>query len=280
MKPRKRRTQIFLLMFLTATSVSVQSADNSAGYHPFLTNKFRLGVGVFTPLKRIKIQVDGTEPNSDIDFNQALDHSDSESIPALSFSWRYSKNWLLAGEYWSVGSRNGTVLTEDIEWEDGKLLAGSFVDSAVDTSIVRVFFGRSFLQDSPSQEFGLGAGLHWLNIKAFIEGDFDDGTSLEFRRENVNADIPLPNIGTWYIYSWSRKWMASASLDWLNVSIGNYSGRLLNGQVGVNYQISEIFGLGLSYSIFDTKIKVDNAGWRGAIETSQRGPLLLLTASW
>ena len=180
----------------------------------------------------------------------------------------------------AVDSRNGAVLEEDIEWEDYKLLAGSFVESGVDTSIARVFLGHSFLQDSPEQEFGLGAGLHWLELQAFIEGDFDDGTSVEFKRENVTAEFPLPNIGAWYIYSWSPKWMVSASLDWLSVSIGDYSGGLLNGQVGVNYQISEIFGLGLSYSIFDTDVDVDKTDWHGSIETSQQGPLVLLTATW
>jgi len=280
MKPRKFQIQIFLLMFLAAATVSAPNAGGPDSYHPFLTSKFRLGIGVFTPLKRFNIQVDGSDPGNEIDFNEALDHKESESTPALSFSWRYSKNWLLAGEYWSVGSRNSAVLPEDIEWEDYKLLAGSFVESEVDTSIVRVFFGRSFLQDSPEQEFGLGAGLHWLEINAFIEGDFDDGTSIEFKRENVSAEFPLPNIGAWYMYSWSPKWMASASLDWLSVSIGAYSGGLLNGQIGVNYQISEIFGLGLSYSIFDTDIDVDKTDWHGAIETSQQGPLLLLTATW
>ena len=82
------------------------------------------------------------------------------------------------------------------------------------------------------------------------------------------------------MYSWSPNRMASASLDWLSVSIGDYSGHLLNAQVGVNYQISETFGLGLSYSAFDLDIDVNKSDWRGAIETSQSGPLVLLTASW
>jgi hypothetical protein len=96
----------------------------------------------------------------------------------------------------------------------------------------------------------------------------------------VNAGVPLPNLGVWYMYSWSPKWVFGARLDWLSVSIGDYSGGLSDLQVGVNYQMSKIFGIGLSYDRFNLNVDATSSDISGQIETGQAGPRLTLTATF
>jgi hypothetical protein len=146
-------------------------------------------------------------------------------------------------------------------------------------SITRIFFGRS-LFTKPGHEFGAGAGIHWIKIDAFIEGEIITGGPNEFHREAVETSLPLPNIGAWYMYSWSPKWLVDARLDWLSASIGNYSGGLWHAQGGIHYQISSTFGIGFAYSNFVLDLDVDESDWHGFIETRQNGPRLELTASW
>ncbi len=269
-----------LLALLLANAVMAQGSKITDNYHPFLSDTFNLGIGAFNTRKNFEIQVDGSAPGDDFDFDQALNLDDSETTLAINFRWRYTENWSLWGQYWAIDSTGGAVLTEDIEWNDQIFQAGTFASAGAKNTIVRIFFGRSFLKNSPGQELGIGAGLHWMEFDAFIEGQVIAGAITEFRRESVSTPIPLPNFGAWYMYSWSPKWVAQARVDWLSVSLGDYSGGLLSGMVGINYQISDAFGLGLSYNSFGIDVDAEGEDLHGRIETSQYGPRISLTASW
>lgn len=269
-----------LLIYLLSGPVSAQVSANP-GYHPFLGDRFNLGIGGFWPDKTFQIRVDGTVPGEQVDIHNDLRHDDSESTLSFNFRWRYGKNWSLWGQYWAIDSQGGSALTEELEWGDSVFQPGSFINAGMNMTVTRVFFGRSFLKNRPGHEFGVGAGFHWMEIDTFIEGQaVTGGNPPAFQRENVEAAFPLPNIGTWYLYSWSPKWVASARLDWLSASIGEYTGGLLNNEIGVNYQVSDTFGVSLAYNNFILDVDVDKPDWRGRVETSQAGIRLSLTASW
>ena len=82
------------------------------------------------------------------------------------------------------------------------------------------------------------------------------------------------------MYSWSPKWVASAHVDWLSVSIGDYSGGLWSASAGINFQAFKNVGFGLSYNNFVLDVDVDKSDWHGKVETRQRGPRLMVTAVW
>ena len=82
------------------------------------------------------------------------------------------------------------------------------------------------------------------------------------------------------MYSWSPKWVALARIDWLSVSIGDYSGSLWSASAGINFQAFKNVGFGLSYNNFDLNVDVDKADWHGQVETRQHGPRLTVTAVW
>ena len=256
------------------------SAQETGDYHPFLSDKFHIGVGIFAPQKSFGIQVDGTVPEESVDFEESLKVDNSESTPVMDFRWRFGEKWSFSGQYWKVDSQGSSTLTEDVEWEDLVFKEGSFVNAGVDMTVARLFFGRTMMS-GPRYEFGLGAGLHWMEVGAFLEGEviLEDGGT-DFQRGNVDASFPLPNVGAWYMYSWSSKWVATVRADWLSVSIGDYSGSLWSASGGINYQAFKNVGFGLSYSNFDLNVDVDKNDWHGQVETRQHGPILSVTAVW
>jgi hypothetical protein len=83
-----------------------------------------------------------------------------------------------------------------------------------------------------SDKFNLGVGLHWMNMDTYIEGEIlvNDGDT-EFYRGEASATFPSPDIGFWYMYSWSPKWLFQANADWLAATIGDYSGSLWDASV-------------------------------------------------
>jgi len=265
---------VFFLVSVSAGVASAQESGSSGKYHPFLSDNFQIGLGVYQPNYDHKI---GANPNTGGSPGESLDAPDSLSVGLLSFRWRYTKNWSFQGNYWDVDSESEHFLTESFEFEDEVFEAGLFVKAGVDTSITRLFWGRSFFR-RPSTDWGVGLGLHWLDIDVFVEGEVQPVA--EFRRETASASAPLPNLGIWYMYSWSPKWVVTTRLDWLDVTFDEYSGSMYDLSVGVNYQMSDHFGIGLAVIAFRLDVQIDSTDWRGDLLLEQIGPRLNVTWNW
>ena len=260
------RLSASLLMAMLAGVAIAQESDEPTAYHPFLSDRFHLGIGGFWPDKSLEISVDGSDPSEEIDFEEDLGYDDSGWTPSLNFRWRYSKNWSLSGQYWGFDSEESVFLDKDIEWEDVIYQDGTYVRSGIDFVVTPIFIGRSLMRE-PGYEFGVGAGIHWLETDVFIEGQIASGSGTTFSREEADSSGPLPNIGAWYMYSWSPDWMLDARLDWLSATVDEYSGQLWHAQAGIHYQISRTYGVGLSYSNFLIDLDVDDSDWHGQIES-------------
>ncbi|MBE9549137.1 MAG: hypothetical protein IMF09_06970 [Proteobacteria bacterium] len=268
-------TVIALVSILSFSQVQAEEQ-----YHPFLSDTFNFDVGTFWPDINFDLQVDGSSPGEEIDFDEALNLEDYQAAGSLNFRWRFGEKWSLWAQAYDTSTNGKAVLTKDIEWEDIIFKSGSFVEGGLGTTVIRVFFGRE-LSVGPQHEFGIGAGLHWMELDTFLKGGvfFDDG-SQGFRRVSADAGFPLPNIGAWYMYSWSPKWIFQSRVDWLSASIGDYSGGLWDIQAGVNYQAFKNIGFGIYYKAFLLDVDVDKSSWRGSADLIQSGPVLTLTATW
>jgi hypothetical protein len=257
-------------------------AQESGNVHPSLTEKYVLDLGVFFPDRSFNINVDGIVGggNPSIGFEDEFGLNRSDETFAIDFGWRFGKKWSLLTQYFeSSGSRSAT-LDEDIEWEDVVFGQGSSVVAGQDFRLLRVFFGRQF-STSERHDFGVGAGLHWLEIGASIEGNIlVGGGANEFRRESVNVEAPLPNIGVWYRYSLSPKWAFRSRFDYLNVDIGDFNGSMTNASLGLNYQMFENFGVGLNYNYFELDLGITKPDWRGQVKSRYEGPFVFISGYW
>lgn len=276
----KARTKLSIFLFLGLLFPLVAAAQTAGDQHPWLTDDFTLGLGGFLPSKQVRLRVDGSVPGVDIDFDEGVAVTKDDTTFSGVFRWRFGEKWSVAGQYWDSSDSNRATLTEDVNWGDSTLKAGSNVGAGVEFTVARVFFGRMF-SSGQRHEFGLGAGLHWLELGAFIEGEvFVNDKSTGFRREAVTADAPLPNIGGWYWYALSPRWLLTSRIDWLGASFGDYSGDLWNANAGINFQAWRHVGIGLSYQYFKLDVDVDKSDWHGSADLSYKGPFISLNANW
>ena len=267
----------FVIFILLLPAPLIAQSDDT--YHPILQDDWYLGAGAFFPDKSFTIRVDGTNPGDDIDFQEAFGVDDSETTGAAILRWRFGEKWSVQAQYWKVSDSASAVLDQDLEWEDVIFREGTGVKAGTGLDVTRVFFGRR-LSTSSQHEFGLGLGLHWVTLEAYIEGQIlTDEEQILFSREKASTDAPLPNIGGWYTYSWAPKWAFTASLDWLSASIGDYSGSLWDAQVGVNWAVTDHFGIGASWNYFNLDVNVKASDWRGSAEVTQSGPFVSLSAT-
>ncbi len=240
--------------------------------HPLLDTRFLITAGAFWPDEDLKLRADGSVPGEDIDFDGVFRFSESDATPFASFHWRYGRKWSLGADFWELDTVGGAVLEEDYVWEDLVFREGTFAAAGFELSVARIFTGRT-LWTGDNYESGIGFGVHWLDITAFIEGEVKvNENTTEFQREDTSAEFPLPNIGVWYLRSFSPRWALGARVDWLSASLDKYSGELWNAQVGIHYQPLKHLGFSLHAAYFelDGRIKEDN--WRGQVEIQQYGP--------
>ena len=268
------------LLLIAATNLA--QAQEPGNVHPSLTEKFTLDAGIYFPDRTFEIHVDGSVAggNPSIVFENEFGLNRSDETFAIDFGWRFGKKWSLLTQYFESSGSRSAVLDEDIEWNDVVFGQGSNVVAGQDFSLVRVFFGRQF-ETSERHDLGVGAGFHWLEIGAFIQGDIlVSGAPNEFRRESVKAEFPLPNVGVWYRYSLSPKWALRSRFDYLSVDIGDYNGSLVNGSLGFNYRLFENFGVGLSYNIFELDLGITRTDWGGEVKSRYEGPYVSVSAYW
>ena len=248
--------------------------------NPLLNDRFYIEAGVFDVARSFKISADGESENGEIDFNETFKLNDNEATFFFKFDWRFAKKWSVAFETFGVNAGNSLVLEEDIVWENITFEEGSFVRAGVDFRLYRIFFSRTIFK-RPRHVINVGLGLHGLNIGAFVEGEARTSEgNIEPGKRKVNGLIPLPNIGASYFWAPHRKWTIGANLDWLGLTIDQYSGSLWYFAPKVKFQILEHLGVGVNYSLFSLDAKVDGENWNGRFDMSFSGPLISLHANF
>jgi hypothetical protein len=267
-----------LLLVLSAPAYS----EEARTVHPYLSENFFIDVGIFFPNRTFGVAVDGSigDDHDLIEFEESFNLNEKDRIFALEFGWRFGDKWRLVGQYFESKGGSSVILEEDVEWADVVFQAGTSASAGASLTLIRAFFGREF-RSGKMHEFGFGAGIHWLEIGAFIEGTIlVEGGETAAAAESVRAHAPLPNIGVWYNYSITERWALRARADIFSAEIDRYDGTMLNLALGVDYQIATNFGVGLNYNFFDIDVKIDQSDWRGRIVTSHEGLYLNLSFYW
>lgn len=272
-----------VLMIALACSISQAGADESTDTrHPWLESDWRLSLGSFLTNETSKLSVAGEAGSGDeqIDFGRSLGLDDSDTRLSGTLNWRFGEKWSVGLQYLDSDTSSTRTLDHDIEWGDQVLQAGSSVSGGTVLEVWRVFFGRTF-STGQQHEFGAGVGLHWMEIGAFAEGEFFlNGASTGVERRNVSVQAPLPNIGAWYGYAFTNRWLAHARLDWFSASVDEYSGSLTNAVVGIGWQPWPHVGFGLDYNYFNVDVDVESSSWIGSVDMTRDGPFLHVTFDW
>jgi len=277
-----------IILPVTAQQTSEQSnQDNqeqtSVVKNPILTEKFLLSMGLFSPINKLVLGVDGeldTDIADDIEFDERFDLDGVQHSFNLNFTWRFSKNYSVSADYFSVNTSKTVTLDETIEWNDKIYEVGAEVTGGYKFALYKIFFGR-VISRGDKHEFGGGLGFHTVRVKTFLEGEASvNGESASFERSAVEATLPLPNIGFWYIWAPDAKWAFTGRVDWFGISIDNVSGNLLGLTPGVNFQAFKNIGFSLEYKYLALEAEVDNEKWKGNFSMDFYGPSFKVTANF
>ena len=216
-------------LFFGALAAPAHAQDQDT-LHPYLSSKIWLDVGAYYPNYSFSARVDGAlgRIGDEIDLNASLDLADRTALLTAELGWQFGEKWAISVQYFKANRSRRRILDETIPWGDLSFEIGADVVGGTEASIARVFFSRKFFNQGP-HDLRLGAGFHWMQVAAFLEGNARlNDNSIEFSSRRVGTQGPLPNIGAWYRYSPSEKWVFIARTDWLAASVGDIKGRILN----------------------------------------------------
>jgi hypothetical protein len=277
---------VFLSMNAQQNSEEIVSDNNeqiTITKHPILTEKFLMGLGLFSPFNKVVLGADGeldTENTDDIRFDEQFQLDGVQNSFTLNFNWRFSKNYSVSFDYFSVRTSKTKILDKTIEWNDKTYEVGAAVTGGYEFALYRIFFGRVISRGN-KHEFGGGLGFHTVRIGGFIEGNASvNGVEGSFERNKVQVTLPLPNIGFWYFWAPDEKWAFTGRVDWFGVSISNFSGNLWGLTPGVNYQAFKNIGFSVEYKYLSLKADVDKDVWKGNFGMDFYGPSFKVTANF
>ena len=240
--------------------------------HPLLTSGISVDLGMFFPDRELDLSVSGSlSPNEEIDFDTGFSLGNADRTWSGEMAWRFRNRWSFLAQYFKSSDSSSVTLSEDVEWEDVVFGAGTNAVTGTSLSLTRLFVGRHWDISGEHQDLGVGGGIHWLSINAFIEGTIISDGNETFGRRSASTEGALPNIGVWYRYSISPRWAFRTRFDVLKANIGRYSGLLLNGSMGIDFHAVDRFGVGVSYNYFELDVKIDQSDWRGKVETIYDG---------
>ena len=266
------------LLGMAGTVIAQESPD----VHPQLRSDWWVDIGSYYPDRKFVLSADGSVPgeNDEYEFGKQLGLSERDPLFEAQVGWQFGEKWGVAAQYFTSSKDARKTLTDDVEWEDVVYEVGADLRAGTELSVTRVVFSRRFIDRGP-HDFRLAAGLHLLELSAFVSGQarVDDMTS-EFRKSQNSVSSPLPNIGAWYRYSPSNKWLFSARADWLEATVDETSGSITNLAVGFNYSVLDNVGIGLGFQRFGLDVELKEKNWRGTADLTFSGPTFFISGYW
>jgi hypothetical protein len=270
---------------IVASALLVSSAG-AQEIHPLMSSKYWAKVGAFFAARDVSLSAVGSagpDPGPAtylIDFDSETGLDDRSDLYILEFGWQFGEKWDLALQHFRSSRSSQKELAREIEWEDVVYEAGVNVNANSYMRITRLFMSRRVLDKGP-HDLRVGAGVHLLDLGVSIAGEATlDDMSREFQANVLSASFPFPNIGVWYRYSSSDRWVFHARADWLSASTSDYSGRIWNATAGADYAITKHFGVGLAYEYFELSGAIKEDNWRGDVSTRFEGFMLSIDAFW
>jgi len=197
---------------------------------------------------------------------------ESEVVPQFGARWRFADKWALNMGYSTFGLSGHINNSRSFNFHGVTypISADLETDLDIDLFIVSIEYAIS---KSDTSEWGVGVGVHGLNLSLDIDGSLNDA-SIGSSSEDFLA--PLPNIRVFGRHAFSSKLLVTVGIGWLGLEIDKYDGNLLVGSVALDYSFNDRWAIGLNYQLTDIDLDIDNGIYDDSYEVDLSGFGLLV----
>ena len=234
--------------------------------------------GVFLPAFDTDVRVDTTLGiGSEIDLQDDLGFDDTQTTFYGSGYWRFAPKHRIGAGYFRFKDESSATAQRDLEIGDEIFPAGASIFSEFKFEIFPIHYSYSFIKRE-KMEFSGTIGLHWYRVNFMVGGSASLGTQDLDHEVTAKADLPMPLLGLSYRYHFTNKWTAGIHAEGFYLSVGDYSGSIVNLSGRTEYWFFNHLGLGLALNAFRLDFEVEKDKWRGELKYMYWGPQIYITA--
>ncbi len=243
--------------------------------HPGLTDRWQFDFTVLSQEPEVKVRATkfGFQENT-IDL-QDLGVDDRETTGQIGVRYHINEKWRANFGYTPLDI-SGTRITDrtfNFDGEEFPLSSTVSTDLELKTYIFALDYA---FHTSDTSEWGVGAGLHAIDLDIKFEGSLNDLTVATSEEDFL---APLPNLRVYMKHAINERWLVGGSLGWLGIEIDKYDGDLLIATAFIDYRINDNWTLGASYQAVDIDLTIDDSPKEQAYDIKLPGIGLNLTYS-
>ena len=241
--------------------------------------RFHFVGGVFLPALDTSVRVDNTNVGigNEINLQDDLGFDDSQTTVYGNGYWRFSPRHRIGAGYFRFKDDSSVTAQRKLQIGDEIFPAGASLFSEFKFEIFPVHYSYSFIKRE-KMEFSGTVGLHWYRVNFMVGGSASLG-KLDLDHEvTAKANVPMPLLGLAFKYNFTNRWAAGLHGEAFALSIGDYSGNLVNLSARTEYWFFNHFGAGLALNWFRLDLEVDKDEWHGELEYKYWGPQIYITA--
>ncbi len=246
---------------------------------PWFVERFRLSAGFFVPVNNTNIQVGvtGGALGTDIDFERDLGFTSSQLTFQANFQWRISRRSRLNLNYYNIPRSSTYTLKKDITFNDKTYHVDASVNSFFNTAIYQFSYGYALVA-KPKYEIGLLIGAHIIGGSAGI--GLSGANANVSTSTNFGFTAPLPDLGIWGGYAISDRFAVTLDGDYLAVTVGDISGRIIAYNLQFLYKLMPQLDITLGYTGLNFRVDVEKPKVEGHFKWGYNGPALGATFSF
>jgi hypothetical protein len=248
---------------------------NTEIIHSPVNDDFYMRLSYFAPSVETEIQLNSTGNTREGTFLSAEDDlglDDKIDQFRMEMGMRIHRWSFLRVDYFKLSRFHEQRLPRDINFGDFTFQAGDTFRTKLDwrvftiTGTGQVNFERF--------EAGLGLGIHIIQAQA--EGR-EPGT---LNRESASEVGPFPTIAANVAWRFYRNFSVTARGQMFSANPEDFSGKLSDYHIDVQYRWRKHFAVGLGYSMLETNLEVLTADQPLTFNMSTAGPELFFRASF
>jgi hypothetical protein len=282
-KPMVEDMKLKALMAFIAIFVASAAQAADKGSILLGEDKFRISGGGFLANLNSSLEIHpmGEDANKPIDVEKDLGLSSSPQTFKVDGYWRVGPRHRIMAGYYALDRSGANTLETEVEWEDSVYPVGVTVDSSIKLKIIPITYAYSFVKNE-QWEVAASIGIHWTVIDTSISGMAFVGDEMVLISDQATNDVkgPLPHIGLHVDFAPSPKWQIGTSIQYLDMSISKYHGKLIDFKIYAEYYIWRNVGIGIAYNYVDIQVGVADEDFVGQVGLQFDGPMGYLVAKF
>jgi hypothetical protein len=268
----------------------VQDAPEPAGAAPMEAaraespwERFTLGGGIVLVGLDSAVRFGPAGLGVQVNLEELLGFDTSTSSARIEGAWRFTENKRHRAKLsWIDLSRKGsTTLKQDLDLGNGTVLpAGSGVSSDFNLNLIKAEYSYSFFQDDRFDLAG-AAGFYVAPM------DFSlSASGLSTYKNSFNVTAPLPLVGLRMDFAITPKWFLRSDMSLFYLQYQDYTGRMRDITMAVEYKAWKNFAFGLGFDSFGLFVErnrdttVPGVNFTGSVDFQYTGLMLYLKGLW